>query len=201
MSILPSLNFDNTALQLVCNIIGLVSTGVATVLYANIGVKVFYHNVLRAYFKAPPITSKRGSFYWVFLVIGYWCICWVIGCAVPNISALVTLVGAACILQFTYTFPPLLLLGWWIQKDAIEGDHPWQPGMAPWSNRIDSWRNKSRWKRGFRKYWYAKVFLIIIFLAALALAALGIYAGVEKAIQAYATDSTTAFSCNAPGQT
>lgn len=183
-----------------CNIIGLVSTGVACVLYANIGLKVFYHNVLRAYFRAPSLTTRAGSVNWAIAVVVYWCIAWIIGSAIPNISALVTLIGAACILQFTYTFPPLLLVGWWMQRDAIKGDRPWQPGMEHWANRVDTWRDASRWKRGFRQYWYAKMFLILLFLAALALCGLGIYAGIEGAIEAYASDATTAFSCRAPGQ-
>jgi hypothetical protein len=39
-----------------------------------------------------------------------------------------------------------------------------------------------------------------LFLAALCLAALGIYAGVEDAIAAFADSTATAFSCIAPGQ-
>jgi hypothetical protein len=64
VSFLPNLNFQNSMLALVTNIISLVSTGVATVLYANIGVKVFYHNVLRAYLRAPHLGSKRGALIW-----------------------------------------------------------------------------------------------------------------------------------------
>lgn len=199
-AILPSLNFDNYPIQLVCNVIGLISTAVATVLYANVGVKLIYHNILRSYFRAPTLTSKRGGYIWSFLVIFYWAIAWVIGSAIPNISALSTLIGAACILQFTYTFPPLLLLGWWMQKDACEGDNPWEPGMAKWQNRIDTWRQGSRWKRGLRKYWYAKVFLFLLFLASLSLCGLGMYAGIEGAIEAYNKGSTSAYSCRAPGQ-
>lgn len=75
-AILPTLNFDQYAIQLVCNIIGLVSTAVATVLYANVGVKLIYHNILRAYFKAPTLTTRRGSFLWSILVIFYWAIAW-----------------------------------------------------------------------------------------------------------------------------
>lgn len=73
--------------------------------------------------------------------------------------------------------------------------------MAPGSNRIDTWRDLSRWKRGFLPYWYYKVFLILLFLGALSLAGLGIYSGIETAIVAYAESATTAFSCIAPGQT
>ncbi|KAF7969159.1 hypothetical protein HWV62_28208 [Athelia sp. TMB] len=200
-SILPSLDFANQSLSLGANIIGLVSTAVAAVLYANIGVKVLYENVLRAYFNAPELVTTRGRIYWSTSVIVYWALAWVIGSAIPNITALVTLVGAACILQFTYTFPPILLLGHWMQRDAMKADQPWAPGMAPGSNRVDTWKDASRWKRGFAPYWYYKVVLVLLFLGALALAGLGIYSGIETAIVAYAASTTTAFSCIAPGQT
>ncbi|KAL1407205.1 hypothetical protein Q8F55_006621 [Vanrija albida] len=199
-AMLPSLNFDNTKLQLACNIIGLVSTGVAAVLYANIGVKVFYQNVLREYLSAPALTTRRGAILWSITVVIYWCIAWVVGSAIPNLNSLVTIVGAACILQFTYTFPPLLLVGFWVQHDAMRDDAPWEPGMEEWAGRVDSWREWSRWKRGFAPYWWAKGFLLLLFLGALALAGLGLYAGIEGAIQAFAASHTTSFSCRAPGQ-
>lgn len=161
---------------------------------------MFYQNVLREYFNAPALTTRHGSIIWSITMSLYWVFAWVVGSAVPNLNALVTLIGAACILQFTYTFPPILLLGFWVQKDAIVGDRPWQPGQPAWSNRVDTWRDVSRWKRGFALYWYAKVGLVLIFLAALSLAGLGIYAGVEIAIQAFDTSATTSFSCRAPGQ-
>ncbi|EMC93302.1 hypothetical protein BAUCODRAFT_235731 [Baudoinia panamericana UAMH 10762] len=197
-SILPGLNFANQTFILANNVIGLISTMVAAVLYGNIGVKVFYVNVLQAYFKAPSMLDPRGRFYWAATVIGYWAVAWVLGSAIPNITALVTLVGAACILQFTYTFPPLLLLGYWVQVDAAKGDNPWTPDMAPRSNRIDSWKDKSRWTRGLSKYWYAKLFLALLFVAALANCALGIYAGIETAIGAYGAGYLIPFSCYAP---
>jgi hypothetical protein len=175
--------------------------------------------VLREYFHAPDFTSSKGRWYWSASVIVYWAVAWILGSAIPNITSLVTLIGAACILQFTYTFPPILLCAYWMQIDAMKGDTQWQPGMAPGSGRVDTWRNASRWKRGFRPYWYLKTFLvsvvpvhsinnddsltrvqILLFLAAMCLAALGIYAGVEDAIAAFASSTATAFSCIAPGQ-
>lgn len=160
-SILPGLDFQNNQLILANNIIGLISTMVAAVLYGNIGVKVFYENVLRAYFKAPSMmTSNKGRLLWSISVTAYWVIAWVIGSAIPNLTALITLVGSAFILQFTYTFPPVLLLGYWMQRDAMKADSEWRPGMAPGSTRIDTWKDLSRWKRGFKKYWYIKLFLV-----------------------------------------
>lgn len=198
-SILPGLDFQNNQLILANNIIGLISTMVAAVLYGNIGVKVFYENVLRAYFKAPSMmTSNKGRLLWSISVTAYWVIAWVIGSAIPNLTALITLVGSAFILQFTYTFPPVLLLGYWMQRDAMKADSEWRPGMAPGSTRIDTWKDLSRWKRGFKKYWYIKLFLFLMHLAAWANCGLGIYAGIETAISAYKCGYNIPFSCYAP---
>lgn len=159
-SILPGLDFTDKPLILANNAVGLITNIIAAVLYGNIGVKVFYENVLRACFKAPSLVSKNGRIFWACTVVGYWAVAWIVGSAIPNITALITLVGAACILHFTYTFPPILLLGYWVQVDASKADNAWTPGMVPLSNRVDSWKNKSRWVRGLKKYWYAKVFLV-----------------------------------------
>ena len=104
--------------------------------------------------------SMKGRIIFGSTVIIYWFIAWIIAVGVPSLSALITLVGSAFILQFTYTFPPILCCGFWMQYDAMKGDNPWVPGMEPGTNRIDTWKDKSRWARGFRKYWYAKAFLV-----------------------------------------
>lgn len=159
-NILPTVNISSTIFQGVTNILGLVCVCVIAILYAHIGCKVFYRNILRGYFKAPSLTSSKSTIYWCLTVIGYFALAWVLGSAIPNITDLNTIVGAACILQFTYTFPPMLLVGHWVQRDAIAGDNPWQPGIEPWSNRVDTWWCLSRWKRGFRRHWYAKITLV-----------------------------------------
>ena len=196
----PSLDFQNRALQLVTNIIGLVTGGIAMCLYAHVGQKTIYQNVFRAYLRAPSLVSRRGKIIWPFLVIGYWLISWVIGVAIPSIATLGTLVGAAAILQFTYTFPPMLILGHWMQSDALEGEQPWEPGMAPGANRTDTWKQASRWKRGFRKYWYVKIALFLYFLAALANAALGIYSGAMQAKDGFSGHVIISFSCKTPNE-
>jgi hypothetical protein len=159
-AILPTINFSSRLFQGITNILGLVCVCIVAILYAHIGCKVFYRNILRGYFRAPSLSSPKSHMYWSATVCGYFLLAWVLGSAIPNIADLNTIVGAACILQFTYTFPPLLLVGHWVQKDASEGDIPWHPGLAAWSTRRDTWREAARWKRGFKKYWYAKVGLV-----------------------------------------
>ena len=104
--------------------------------------------------------SKKGRLIFSGSVVLYWALAWIIAVAIPSLGALYTLIGAGFILQFTYTFPPVLLLGHWMQLDAMKADAPWTPGMAPGSNRIYTWKQKSRWVRGFKKYWYLKSLLV-----------------------------------------
>lgn len=159
-SILPNLNFDNQSLIIANNVIFLITTVVTATLFSNIGVKAFYEIVLRPYLKAPPLFSQPGRWYWMFTVSGYWVLAWILCSAVPNLTSLVTLISSICILQFTYTIPPALLLGFWVQRDALRSEVPSGADGESHFDCIDTWKNRSRWFRGFRRYWYVKTFLV-----------------------------------------
>ena len=58
------------------------------------------------------------------------------------------LVAAICILQFSYTFPFGLGLAWLVQRDAMAGEPEFDPATKQ-IQRQDTWRNPSRWVRGF----------------------------------------------------
>ena len=49
-------------------------------------------------------------------------------------------------MQFTYTFPPILRLGYDVITDAMAADAPYVPGQGA-SGRVDNWNQWSRWKR------------------------------------------------------
>jgi len=49
-------------------------------------------------------------------------------------------------MQFTYSFPPLLRLGYDIITDAMAADKAYVPGNGA-TGRVDTWRQWSRWKR------------------------------------------------------
>lgn len=199
-AILPTVNMANLAFQGITNIIGVFCIFAISTLYAHIGCKLLYRVVLRGYFRAPSLTSRKSTVYWALTVIAYYIVAWAIGSAIPNITDINVIVGAACALQFTFTFPPLLLLGHWMQVDATEGDVPWEPGMEPYSGRCDSWKDWSRWKRAIARRWYIKLPLFVLGMASLTLAGLGIYSGVLTASLSYRSGVTTAYSCRAPGQ-
>ena len=106
------------------------------------------------------------------MVLVYWALAFIVASAIPQVQTISGLVAAVCIMQFTYTFPPLFLLAFTMQIDAAKND----PG--------DSWRAPSRWVRGFMTgNPLFKLFNVVMFLGALAMACLGMY-GSGKSIQA-----------------
>ncbi|CAG82057.1 transmembrane amino acid transporter protein-domain-containing protein [Yarrowia lipolytica] len=181
------------------NMIGVVSALIAAALYGNVGVKVVYRTVFQRVLRLPNITdSAGGRVLWTLAVFVYWAVAFVIASAIPQFSSLVSLVGAICILQFSYTLPPFLYAGLTLQEEASKEDH-YDPSTNT-VTRIDTWKNWSRWKRGLtgRPWWM--LFNIIIFLMSLATAILGAYASVYNLVQAFDAPggNTSSFTCKSP---
>jgi hypothetical protein len=102
----------------------------------------------------------------------------VIGTAIPQVQTIQGLVAAAFLLQFSYSWPPLMQLAFDIQADASRIDGVYEAGRGV--RRHDSWRDPNRWRRGLftGRMWFKGVNLMF-FLAALATCALGIYGSVR----------------------
>lgn len=186
---------------------------IAALLYGNIGVKVFYAAVLRDVFKFPPLDKKLGK--WLWIAIGksrsprftvrhcanslevpiYWGLAFVVAAAIPQISNLGAFVGAAFILQFSYTFPPILLVGYNCQRDAmLPEEHP-----DPYTGevqRVD--HGFKRWMRGYMKKPIWNTLDVLYFLGALCVAGLGIYSSVLGMHTSFATTPLTPFTCCPP---
>ncbi|KAK4983721.1 hypothetical protein LTR50_007040 [Elasticomyces elasticus] len=178
------------------NVIAIVSGLIAAGLYGNIGVKVLYNNILIEFLHAPPLTSKKGKILWAAIIPVYWTLAFIIAASIPNFFGLTSLVAAVCILQFTYTFPPLLYLGYAIKKGAmLPGE-----GFDPATGRVvrhDA--GVKRWARGFTKgAWYLNVWNIIYMLGAGVTAGLGAYSAIEALIAAFAQPQIGAFTCHSP---
>ncbi|KAB8446270.1 hypothetical protein FH972_025250 [Carpinus fangiana] len=183
------------AWQTVGNVFALVSGLIAAVLYGNIGIKVLYANIGRELFNAPALEEKKGKLIWIALVPIYWAAAFIVGAAIPQLSYLSSFVGAATILQFTYTFPPILMFGFNIQKDAITESEVFDPSTGI-SRRQDS--GIKRLLRGFMVQWYWNIFYLIYFFGALATAGLGIYSSVLAMHKNFSTTSITSFGCQNP---
>ncbi|OBT83915.1 hypothetical protein VE02_09766 [Pseudogymnoascus sp. 03VT05] len=189
------------AWQTVGNAIAVVSALIAAGLYGNIGIKVLYNNLFVDLFKAPPITSKRGKFLWAVITPVYWSIAFIVAAAIPNFFGLTSLIAALCIMQFSYTFPPLLHLGFAIKEGAMLQGEGFNPSTGE-VVRHDA--GIKRWARGFFNGgfsgWklYVNLFNILFFLGSAVTAGLGAYSAIEALITAFQSPQITAFTCTSP---
>ncbi|KGO74709.1 Amino acid transporter, transmembrane [Penicillium italicum] len=181
--------------QTLGNAISFITGVIAALLYGNIGIKVFYSSVCRDVFKMPELNSRTGKWVWVALVPAYWCLAWVVAAAIPQISNLTSFVGAACILQFSYTFPPLLLVGFNVQNDAILPEEGFDPATGQ-VQRMDN--GFKRLIRGYKKKFVWNTFDLIYALCALAAAGLGIWASVTSMNTEFKSGNLTPFTCANP---
>ncbi|KAL8990952.1 MAG: hypothetical protein Q9177_000508 [Variospora cf. flavescens] len=183
------------AWQTAVNSLALVTALIAALLYGNIGIKVLYSNVLMDMLGFPSLAQNSGKLLWVAIVPIYWAIAFVVAAAIPSVSNLSGLIAAACILQFSYTFPPFLMLFHNAQRDAIQEGEGFEVSTG---RTIRHDRGMARWMRGLRKNAALNAFNLFFFLGSLATAVLGIYSAVVGLINAYAETAVSGFSCTNP---
>jgi len=178
------------------NMIAVISALIAATLYGNIGIKVIYNNLLMDVFHAPSLITRRGKFLWACIVPIYWSIAFVLAGSIPDFFGLTSLTAALCFVQFTYTFPPILSIGYMIRENAKLAGEGFDPATGQ-VIRHDS--GMKRFVRGFlAKRWYMNVWNIIYFLGALSVAGLGAYASITGLIDAFENPQISAFSCTSP---
>ena len=160
--------------------ISLIAALIAAGLYGNIGIKVFYNNILMDLFSAPPLVTRRGKIFYAAIVPIWWIIAFVIAAAIPDYFGFVSVISASMLLNLTYTFPPLFALGYDIQNNA----HREGEGFNPITGHVT--RHGSvvqRWMRGFLSGGPVRVaqnvWHVVYFLASLSMCGLGMYAAVE----------------------
>lgn len=182
--------------QTATNIMNIITGLIAAALYGNIGIKVAYTQVFCELLNAPSLQTKAGKILWVVMVPIYWIIAFIVCAAIPQFSYISGLVGAVCILSFTYTFPAILAFGYQIRKDAMVPEEQFDPSTGTYS-RIDT--GIRRLARGYMVKWHLNTFNLIYFLGALCTTALGIYSSVLGLISAFSgTSVATSFGCATP---
>ncbi|GJJ74731.1 hypothetical protein EMPS_07089 [Entomortierella parvispora] len=185
--------------QTLGNVLALITGIIAAGLYGNIGIKVAYINIVEDWFKGPSLLSRKGHVIWVIMVVVYWALAYVVGSAVPQVENISSLIAAICIMQFSYTFPPILRFGYDVITDAMSEDSVYIPGRGI-AGRIDSWRDRSRWNRGlFTGRVYFKAFNLLLFFGFLVMAFLGMWGSGVSIQQAFKNQgAATSFGCTAP---
>lgn len=113
----------------------------------------------------------------------FWSLAFILAAAIPNFFGLTSLTAALFFVQFTYTFPAILGLGYFVQKDAARGEAPFDPFSCQ-VHRRDS--GVKRIVRGFfGRYWWANILLTLYALGALVVSGLGCYSSIESLIAAF----------------
>ena len=160
---------------------------------------MIYNNIFVEFFRCPPLTTKSGKYFWMALIPVYWAIAFVLAAGIPSFSGLTSVVAAFCILQFTYTFPPMLATLFWVHKYAITDGEGFDPSTGATVRHDGGFR---RFARGFANMGTKRIvfstFNVFYFLGALALAGLGAYSAITGLINAYASEVTTSFTCQSP---
>lgn len=79
-------------------------------LYGNIGLKIFYVNVVEGILHGPPLISRRGRWCWAVTVVLFWWTGFVIGAAIPQVQTLSGMVGAVSVGPELRAGRPLIFL-------------------------------------------------------------------------------------------
>jgi len=193
--------------QDVGNVLALITGIIAAGLYGNIGIKVAYYSIVEGWFKGPVLTSRAGRFIWTIMVVVYWGLAFVVGSAIPQVASISGIVAAICIMQFSYTFPPLLMLGYKMKVAAaglVEEDKlafgEVIDSNTPSRDPGDTWRQWSRWRRGFfgGGNWMFNLFNLLLFLGSLTMACLGMYGSGTAVKVTFENGAATSFGCTPP---
>lgn len=148
-------------------------------MYFNIGMKTVYIEVFQAAFGFPSIMTKRGRFMWYALGPIYWVVAFIVAASVPNLAGVSGLVGALLILNFTYTFPGILYVGFNSQIGAQLPGEGFDPATRITTRLDNGWR---RWVRGYFKYWHINIASTLYFMGGLALSGMGSWAAINALI-------------------
>lgn len=162
------------------NAITLVAALIAAGLYGNIGIKVFYNNILMEILNAPPLITRGGKILYAIIVPIWWIIAFVIAAAIPDYFGFVSVIAASTLLNLTYSIPPFLALGYDIQRNALLTGE----GFDPQTGKVVRFQSLvSRWYRGFWRGGTIQVGMniwhVLYFLCSLGMCGLGMYAAID----------------------
>jgi hypothetical protein len=144
--------------------------------------------------------TPRGWIFWMLVNFVFWPVAFIVGAAIPQIQTISGLIAAVCILQFSYTFPFLLKAALDMQIIAMRDDDTHTVGGTP--QRRNSWLSPARWTKalfgGTMKEKLMNWGHIILFLASLTMACLGMYGSGTAIKDTFEVAAATSFGCNAP---
>jgi hypothetical protein len=157
---------------------------------------VVYNNIFVELFRAPEMTRLPGKIAYAALIPVYWALAFVIAAGIPNFIGLTGVVAAFCILNFTYTFPPLLSIAFYSKKGAMRDGEGFDPATGETRTHDSGFK---RLARGFAAHraWLSS-FNIVYLMGALSLSALGAYGSITVLMDAFASGATNSYVCHSP---
>lgn len=186
---------SNYAWQTTINVIYILVGIVGTCMYTNIGLKVAYVELLLP-LGAPPLSTKRGKFWWAASIPIVWAIGFVIAPAVPQLASVSAFGGALFGISFQYIFPSLAALVYFIRKDAVVADaESFDESTRTYTFVDQGWK---RFVRGAKKRPLFHLLNLIFLLAALAALVLGCWAAIEQVVESFQAGTATSFTCKSP---
>ncbi len=111
------------------------------------------------------MSTKKGTYWWYALGPIYWTLAFIVAAAVPNLQGLVGFIGGLFSLNFTYSFPVMLYLGYRVQCGAELPGEGFDPVTGE-TTRHDA--GYKRLLRGFMNKWYINAPVLVFLLLALA---------------------------------
>ena len=185
-------------LQVTSNILALLTGYLAIFLYFNIGMKTVYLEVGQELFGLPPISTRKGYYFWLALGPLYWIIALVLAVSVPNFTAITNLIGGLLSLNFTYSFPAIMYAAWAIQHGSKLPGEGFDPYTGQTTRHDNGW--KRHW-RGLLATWWYSIPAILFALGGLASSGMGSWSAVESLISIFGPGGTiqTSWSCTAIG--
>lgn len=156
--------------------------------------KTVYIEVGQEIFGLPPITTKKGQYYWWGLGPFYWILAFVVAMSVPQFGAFTNLVGGLFSLNFTYSFSGVMYAAYRIQEGARLPGEGFDPATGV-TTRHD--QGMKRWIRGFKKSWYIALPTILYAMAGFATSGMGSWAAILALQAAFGPGGSkaTSWSC------
>ncbi|KAJ5661745.1 uncharacterized protein N7477_009361 [Penicillium maclennaniae] len=184
-------------LQVVGNVLSLITGWLAVFLYFNVGMKTVYLEVGQEIFNLPPITTRKGKWLWWTLGPVYWIIAFVISMSVPQFGAFTNFVGGLFSLNFTYSLSGVMCLGYKIQQAARLPGEGFDPVTGETTRLDNGWK---RWARGFRKSWKISIPILIFTGCGFAASGMGTWAAILALESAFGSGGSvlTSWTCLNP---
>ncbi|ETS85839.1 hypothetical protein PFICI_03864 [Pestalotiopsis fici W106-1] len=179
--------------KIAANAVAVMSSLIIAVLYANIGVKIIYVEVLHKLLGFPALRSQRGRWFWAGSIALYWTFVFLIAAFAPSFSYIISFLGAWIMLS--YAFPALMALAYWMQKDIITADnqHISISGTSTSTNY-----GFQDWKRSFRRRPFFFAANILLFGSAFTLFGCGMYSAIVDALHQEKDGSRRGLTCKGP---